>query len=88
MASIIESEAVFEARLRACGLETRAGGFQGERMEHVEHLLRSHLHGPQALGMTPTSWHRFSGHCWGSATHVDVPKVRKLYFRSLHDGGC
>ena len=81
MASIIESEAVFEARLRACGLETRAADFKARGWSTLSTFAFSSSWAP-GTGDDSNFVAQVLRPLLGSATHVDVPKVRKLYFEA------
>ena len=79
MASLIESEAVFTGRLKACGLEAYAAEFQRRGWRTLSTFAFSSSSGTGDDGNFVESVVR---PILGDAGYVDVPKIRKLYFEA------
>ena len=81
MASLIDSEAVFAGRLKACGLDGYEAGFRARGWTTLSTFAFSSSWTP-GTGDDTNFVEKVVKAILPSETHVDVPKLRKLYFEA------
>lgn len=81
MATLIESEAVFQARLKAMGLERMIGEFSRRGWGKMSTFAFASSWTP-GVGDDTSFKNKVLTPLLGSEDHADAPKVRKLYFES------
>ena len=82
MASLIESEAVFEARLKTCGLEAHLADFKRRGWVTLSTFAFASSWTPGS-GDDKAFKDQVLAPLLGDESHPDVPKIRKLYFEAF-----
>ena len=82
MASLIESEAVFSSRLRACGLEAYEAAFAAKGWKTLSTFAFASSWAPGS-GDDMAFVNQVLRPILGGADHADTPKIRKLYFEAF-----
>lgn len=82
MASLIESEAVFSSRLRACGLEAYEAAFAAKGWKTLSTFAFASSWAPGS-GDDTAFVNQVLRPILGGADHADTPKIRKLYFEAF-----